>query len=120
MRFLIDECLPRRLAVVLSELGYGAEHVKDVLPQVSDAVIAAYAAERGLLIVTDDRGFPEEAARAGVSLPGIIVMEQSIPSRDRAARLIAALNQHEPEGRVLIVTAERVRSSLPPHPRPMA
>ena len=57
-RFLVDENLPRELAVQLQAAGYVAEHVVDVgLRGHSDAEVYAYAQAEGATLITLDTGF---------------------------------------------------------------
>ena len=56
--FLVDEDLPRSMAVVLRQAGQAAADVRDVgLRGHSDAQVFAHAQMRGAVLVTADKGF---------------------------------------------------------------
>jgi predicted nuclease of predicted toxin-antitoxin system len=60
IRFLIDAQLPPRLARVLIEAGYQAEHVEDAgLRHAKDAAIWEYATRQQAVLVTKDEDFVE-------------------------------------------------------------
>lgn len=57
-RFLVDENLPRSLAIHLQAAGYGAEHMYGAgLRSIKDPPVFAYAQAHGEAIVTHDKGF---------------------------------------------------------------
>jgi len=58
LRFLVDAQLPPALARQIASFGHDAEHVADCgLATAADAVIRAYAAKNGAVIVTKDEDF---------------------------------------------------------------
>lgn len=58
LTFLVDNQLPVALTQFLIERGFAARHVRDLgLGSEDDAVIAAYAREHGLTVVSKDEDF---------------------------------------------------------------
>jgi predicted nuclease of predicted toxin-antitoxin system len=92
---LIDQCLPRRLAADLRELGWSVQHVGELgMQRHLDEQILAYATDHGMVIVTQDGDFARLLAlprRAGPS-----VIHFRIPRATRA-RLVALLGSLVPQ-----------------------
>ena len=58
MKFLVDEHLPRSLALTLRDMGFQADHVLDVgLGATADSLVARWAVSNEAVIVTRDRDF---------------------------------------------------------------
>ena len=106
----------------LRRWGHEADHAGLLFPpRTPDHVIASFAEARGCLVVTEDRGFIEQAVRRGVALPGVIVFEPEMSTDVQADRLAAALTEAPALlGRALTVGSRRVRNSPLPQPRPIA
>lgn len=76
MRFLIDANLPRALGRAISSIGHEAVDCRDILPaNAPDSVIAAYAREHGLCILTMDFDFADIRAYPPAEYHGIVVFE---------------------------------------------
>ena len=73
MRFLLDENISPKTAGYLKELGHEAVHVRDVgLKGAADSEIIGYAKDKGLILITVDRGFGNILDYPPKSHPGII------------------------------------------------
>ena len=75
MRFLVDACLPRKVAVLLRERGHEADDVRDIgLRHAPDPQIAAASRERGACLITADRGFGNVWEYPPEDQSGIVVL----------------------------------------------
>lgn len=88
MRFLVDECLPTRLALLLGEAGYDAIHVVGCrLAGTSDARVLAYAAAEAHVLLSADTDFGEILARSGGQVPSVTLFRRA----DRSAASLASV-----------------------------
>ncbi len=119
MRFLIDACLPREFAVVLTSYGHIAIDVRDIgMRRADDADIAAHARTNRLCLLTEDWGFSDIRRYAPADYFGIVVFETTDNSIDqKLAALRNLLDQPELveslPGRLAIATATKVRLRPP-------
>ncbi len=113
-RFLVDENLPRSLAVDLQALDYTAEHVYDIqMGGAKDPAVYAYAQSQHAIIVTGDKDFSNVLAYAPPHA-GIVVVEvpDSLPpdARKRVIlRELAALGGQSLENTLVIIEVGRAR-----------
>jgi len=76
MRFLIDADLPRPTAGMLRDLAHEAVDVRDIgLGPAPDEVIARYAQDHGLCILTGDFGFADVRNYPPEQYAGIVVFQ---------------------------------------------
>ena len=76
MRFLIDADLPRSTKTLLEKFGHEAIDVRDIgLGGAKDPVIARYAQDRQLCLLTGDFGFADIRNYPPESYCGIVVLE---------------------------------------------
>ena len=74
MRFLVDEDLPRSLAVALRSAGHEALDVRDIgLRGHSDQDVFRAAQQRGAVLVSGDRGFANILSHPPGSHAGILI-----------------------------------------------
>ena len=116
MKFLLDANMPRSATRVLREMGHEVEDVRDVLsPGADDAMVAAHAQARQLVLVTRDFDFADIRNYPPKNYSGVIVLE--LPDDAIAAQVNQALQSFvgRPEllarlaGRLAIVELWRVR-----------
>ncbi len=75
MHFLIDADLPRSLAEVIRSHGHETTDVRDIgLRSAKDPVIARYASEQGLCLITGDYGFADIRNYPPYQYAGIVVL----------------------------------------------
>lgn len=116
MRFLVDEDLPRSLVHLFARFGHEALHVIDAgIRGASDEMVARFAREHDMCIVTGDLDFSDVRSYPPRDYPGIMVVRlprnatsemiativESFLSRDE---LVAAI-----PGRLAIVEQGRAR-----------
>jgi predicted nuclease of predicted toxin-antitoxin system len=116
MRFLVDADLPRATSELLRRFGHTPIDVREVgLGAAKDSVIAAYAREHRLCLLTGDFDFSDMRTYPPVDYAGIIVLK--LP-RDATASFILSLIQSvlehdrllsEVSGKLAIVEPGRVR-----------
>jgi|SRR6185437_6393315 len=113
-RFLVDENLPRSLAVDLQALGYTAEHVYDIqMGGAKDPAVYAYAQAQHAILITGDKDFSNILAYAPPHA-GIVVVEisDSLPpdARKQAIlRELATLGDQTLDNALVIIEPGRVR-----------
>ena len=113
MRFLLDENVPRDVAVALREEGHDIVWLPETsLRATDDASIWAHAASEQRVFVTADRGFP----LPGAMPPGMIRLRgfDRLPTDAQAERLVAFIQSHidDIEGQLVILTPTRSRQRL--------
>ncbi len=116
MNFLIDASVPRSAGTVLRELGHEATDVRDVgMRDAPDDIIAAYAKDHRLVLVTRDFDFADIRNYPPSHYQGIVVLKlQEDATAMQVARLLANFAGREDwlkhlAGRLAIVENWRVR-----------
>lgn len=88
MRFLIDECLPPRLAELLHAAGHDCAHVYELgLGGQPDERIMALADREARILISADTDFGELLANAPVLAPSVILLRRT----DKQAHSLAAV-----------------------------
>ena len=120
MRFLVDNALPPRLALLLCIAGHDAVHVRDCgMHAAADEVILRKAHDEERIRVSADTDFGAILAAQAASRPSFILFRERDPVRaeDYVKRLLLSLPVLEPElkrGCVAVFRAGRIRvRSLP-------
>lgn len=120
MRFLIDNALPPRLALLLRQSGHDAVHVRDYRIQgAPDEVILARALDEDRILVSADSDFGAILARQGGNRPSFILFREPrlVTAEDYLFRILAseaALEEDLTKGCVAVFRAGRIRiRSLP-------
>ena len=121
MRFLVDECLPRRLADLLRGAGHDCLHVYDAgLGGEPDETIMAAAARDQRILLSADTDFGELLANSPVLAPSVILLRRTDKTADAlAAVLTANLDQIAEDLGIgaVVVTETRIRARrLPINP----
>ncbi|MBV9313192.1 MAG: DUF5615 family PIN-like protein [Pseudonocardia sp.] len=90
MKFLLDQNLSPRVAVLLRAGGLHAEHVRDYGLQTElDEVILVFARDNGFVLVSEDTDFGELLARQRTSTPSFVPLRTNGPmSPDQHAALL--------------------------------
>jgi predicted nuclease of predicted toxin-antitoxin system len=115
VRFLIDNALPPRLALLLREAGYNAVHVRDYGMQASrDDVILERAREENRVIISADSDFGALLAAQDSNRPSFILFREAdlVSAEDYANRLIVSISMLERDldkGCVVVFRAGRIR-----------
>jgi predicted nuclease of predicted toxin-antitoxin system len=119
VRFLVDENLPRRFAVMLRDAGHDVDHVLDFdLGGRPDDDVFQLARREGYVVVTNDADFSTLAVLSGDALPSIVLFRDQRRRPDDLARLLlenlSGLESSLGEGAVAVFEPARVRvRSLP-------
>lgn len=91
MKFLIDECLPRRIVAVITQKGHDALWVRESpLVGLPDDHILRYAKQHGYLVVTRDLDFGNLLDYPPSMHCGVIVLR--LPSERRAEQIAACVS----------------------------
>jgi len=115
MRFLVDASLSPAVAVLLTEAGHDAVHVRDALGlKAPDVEILEHAAADGRVIVAADTDFGELLARRGVNRPSLVLFRRRTGRRpaNQAALLLEHLPDVRPQlehGAVVVIEEGRIR-----------
>jgi len=121
-RFLVDEDLPRSLAVNLRQAGYVADDVRDVgLRGHDDSAVLAYAQAHDAAPITRDKGFTNTLHYPLGSHAGIVVARfpSGLPVAQVNAALLGALARLQGRslrGLLIIVALGRTRIRRPTGP----
>lgn len=116
MRFLVDANLPRTTSACIQKSGHEAVDVRDIgLGKSPDSVIARYAQQEGLALITRDKDFGDVRNYPPANYAGIVVLDlQDDAVVAEILKVLAAfLSQTESlkqlPGRLAIVEAGRIR-----------
>jgi predicted nuclease of predicted toxin-antitoxin system len=115
VRFLIDNALPPRLALLLREAGYDAVHVPDYGMQASrDDVILERAGDDNRVLISADSDFGALLAAQNSNRPSFILFREAdlVSAEDYADRLVVSLSMLEADldkGCVVVFRAGRIR-----------
>lgn len=77
LKFLIDECTGRRLAILLKNAEYDVVFVGDWKPSASDEEVLRKAEEENSILITDDKDFGELIFRLSKPSKGVILLRTS-------------------------------------------
>lgn len=82
-RFVVDEDLPEAVTVMLKQMGYWAEHIRQIsLRGASDQEVFQYAQSQNAMLITADKGFGDVRRFPIGSHYGIIVLRLKKRNRD--------------------------------------
>lgn len=111
MRIFIDASCPRRLVTRLRALGHEVEYAIDLDPTAPDEVWAAWATERGQVIVTQDYDFGEhaEAGRTPFGVVQIAPLRGSLETRVERIVAVILAEASRLAGAITTVEMHRVR-----------
>ena len=116
MKFLIDEDLPRSISSLLQRYGHEAIDVRDIgLGGTEDSVIASYAKDNGLCLISGDFGFSDIRNYPPAEYNGLVIL--TAQGNATAAGLLDLLESllkqdgilADIRGRLLIVERNRIR-----------
>lgn len=114
MKFLIDECLSRQLAVLLSKAELDAVHVgdRDLLGK-PDTDVLACALDEGRVLISADTDFGELLMKSKANQPSVVLLRRGRHDTDDQ---VAVLLDNLPEladdlaaGAIAVITDDRVR-----------
>jgi predicted nuclease of predicted toxin-antitoxin system len=112
VRFLVDRCAGRRVALWLREKGYDVAEV--VGPDPGDLEILERAGQENRILITLDKHFVQLLFRRSQAYPGLIRLPD-VPAAHRILLLERILSSHSEDlsrGAVIAVRGERIRVSL--------
>lgn len=120
MRFLVDECFPARLVLVLRNNGHDVSWANEVCRSQPDEVVLAIATSEGRIVITEDKDFGNLTVRDGHPAVGVVISQvDRFPGGIEEA--IGALCDHVESlgssliGSLTVIEPERVRQrALPP------
>ena len=115
MRFLIDECLPARMAELLRTAGHDCAHVYELgLGGQPDEQIMATADRENRILVSADTDFGELLANAPVLAPSVILLRRTDKqARSLTAVVLANLGQVTDDlavGALIVISDTRIRA----------
>ena len=124
MRFLIDNALPPRLAILLADAGYDATHIRSYgLQGADDEIVLEKAKLEGRVLISADSDFAALLALQETTNPSFILFREGdlVSAEDYASALLSALPRLEAElirGCVAVFRGGRIRiRTLPITPR---
>ena len=115
MRFLIDECLPARMAELLRAAGHDCTHVYELgLGGQPDEQIMATADRENRILISADTDFGELLANAPVLAPSVILLRRTDKqARSLTAVVLANLGQVTDDlaaGALIVISDTRIRA----------
>jgi predicted nuclease of predicted toxin-antitoxin system len=114
VKFLIDECLPARLAQLLRAAGHDCSHVYELgLGGQPDEHIMARADHDDRILISADTDFGELLANAPVLAPSVILLRRADKrAQPLASVILANLGQATDDldaGALVVITDTRIR-----------
>ena len=115
MRLLVDHALSPQLAVVLTDMGHDAVHVRDFdMASAKDAEIFDFAATDDRVVVSSDTDFGTLLALRNELKPSVVLWRRQSPRRavEQAAVLRGVLSLTEVElreGAIVVIEVARIR-----------
>ena len=114
MNFLIDMPLSPGVARWLRTQGHAADHASEMgLGRASDTEILSSAIQQTRVVITADLDFPRLLALEEAGGPGLILLRggnfTEVESRNRVARVLAAIPIDELPRCIVVVDQERIR-----------
>ena len=104
LRFLVDECTGRRLAVLLLRAGYDVIFVGDWKPSSSDEEVLKKAESESRILITDDRDFGRLIFRLKKPSTGVILIRTSTTDPNkRLDLLLKVLKRTDPNGKFIVI-----------------
>lgn len=116
MRFLVDPCAGRRLAVWLRDQGHDAHFSDEPGVDPGDRALLEHAASEGRVLVTVDTDFGELVFVQRVSHAGLVRLPD-VPMARRISVMKQVLERHREaleRQAIITVRGRRVRISHPP------
>ncbi len=120
MKFLLDESLSPRVAVLLNDADHDARHVRDLgLASATDPVVLATALAEERVLLTLDTDFGSLLAHSGADLPSVVLFRGEVTRRPegQAAILLANLDQFAVDlecGALVVIGDHRIRVRMLP------
>ena len=110
MKFLIDECVGRRLVVLLQRSGYDAVFVGDWKPSSSDEDVLRKAESEGRILITDDKDFGRLIFKLKRPSTGVILIRTSTTDPNkRFDSLLKVLKKIDPSGKFIVIEDGAIR-----------
>lgn len=116
MRFLVDRCAGRRLAMWLRSQGHDVLESRELGQDPGDLALLEYAATNGRILVTIDTDFGELVYVGNAPHAGLVRLPDT-PAERRIALLAEVLDRHRQalEAQAIItIRRGRIRISYPP------
>jgi predicted nuclease of predicted toxin-antitoxin system len=113
VRWLVDECVDKSLATLLTEAGHDVLYISDIAPREVDADVMQRADRDNRLLLTEDKDFGDLVFRQARSVPGLILVRIDPARRSRKGpRLLAAVERFGDTlfGRYTVIEDTRFRS----------
>jgi predicted nuclease of predicted toxin-antitoxin system len=112
LRFLVDECCPREVAVALRELSHDVLFVADAARGAADESLAALADAQDRIVISEDFDFGELAIRRLSPQTGVVlVFCPGLRPAGRASRVATVVTELDEalRGYLTIVTEDGIR-----------
>lgn len=115
MRFLLDECLPARMAGLLRAAGHDCMHVYDLgLGGQPDEEVMALADREERILLSADTDFGELLANAPVLAPSVILLRRTDKKAESLTSVVLAnlgqITDDLTAGALIVISDTRIRA----------
>ncbi|MBI3035368.1 DUF5615 family PIN-like protein [Candidatus Woesearchaeota archaeon] len=108
MKFLVDESVGNKLANLLGSAAYDTLFVGDVMPEVDDEKIMAFAESENRVLITADKDFGELAFKLKFRINGVIFFRTLTRNPEKQFEMIRDILD-KAEGKFIVVKEGQIR-----------
>jgi len=109
MKFLVDECTGKRLAILLSQK-YDTLFVGDVLKGATDEEVLNFAEKEDRILITDDKDFGRLVSNLRRPSTGVILLRTSTTNpQERIQLLLKTIQRLDTRGKFVVITDDRIK-----------
>lgn len=112
MKFLVDECGGKPLAVWLSKHGYDTVYIGDVSPGISDSLVLQKAVQENRILITNDKDFGEMVFKHRMKHVGILLLrlfDEKASAKIRLIEIVLKSHSHDLPMNFVVATDKLIR-----------
>lgn len=108
MKFLVDESVGNKFANLLKNAGYDILFVGDIMPEVEDEKVMAFAESENRILITADKDFGELTFKLKFRINGVIFFRTLTRNPEKQFDMVRGILD-KAEGKFIIVKEGQIR-----------
>ena len=108
MKFLVDESVGNKFANLLKNTGYDVLFVGDVMPEVEDEKVFAFAESENRILITADKDFGELTFKLKLRINGVIFFRTLTRNPEKQFEMVKDI-LNKAEGKFIVVKEGQIR-----------